>query len=456
MRVAVIGAGIAGLSCAYRLERLLQQAGRGDHRVTLFEANGHFGGHSHTVEVGFDTPRGRVTHGVDTGFLVFNERTYPRLLRLFGELGVPVAPSEMSFAVSLAGRDLEWAGTSLDTVFGQRRNLLRPRFWRMLRDILRFNRLATGLALSCEAERLAQPLGEFLAEQGFSDEFRDWYLLPMAGCIWSCPTTQMLAFPVATMIRFCHNHGLLQVRDQPQWFTVRGGSREYVRRMLAQLRDARLQPVLALRRLPPATGREAASSAPQIEVCSAAGSERFDHLVLACHSDQALRLLQDATPQERDLLSAIRYQPNRAVLHTDATLLPARRKLWSAWNYSSRAAAPGEPGETAVCVHYLINKLQPLPAAWGERPVIVSLNPVREPAPQQVLREIPYAHPVFDGAAVAAQQRLPQLQGLHRTWFCGAWTGYGFHEDGLASGEAVAGALGQRLLAEPAQAREAA
>ena len=422
MKIAVVGAGIAGLSCAYRLAQ-----GRQD--VTLFEAGSYFGGHSNTVDIALDGFK----FGVDTGFLVFNERTYPNLVKLFDELGVESAPSEMSFSVKLprsSGRTLEWAGANLDTVFAQRANLLNPRFLRMVADILRFNRQASAMAKDSAAGQIgaipAVTLGAWRDQQGYSTQFRHWYLLPMAACIWSCPSDQMLAFPLATFVRFCHNHGLLQVSDRPQWRTVKGGARNYVDKMLAAIPSRRLSaPVRSVLR---ETG---AARAVRIE--SAAGVEHFDHVVMACHSDQALALLGDASGGERGVLSAIRYQPNRAVLHTDAPCLPERRKAWSAWNYQSSAAAKPE-----VCVHYLLNMLQPLPCTT---PVIVSLNPIDAPDPARVLAQFDYAHPVFDAAATAAQERLVQIQGEQNTWFAGAWTGYGFHEDGLKSGLAVAASL---------------
>jgi len=429
-RVAVIGSGIAGLGAAWNLGR---EAGT---RVTLFEADARFGGHAHTVDVTLDG----VTHGVDTGFLVFNERTYPQLIRLFADLGVETAPSDMSFSVQAVDAGLEWSGSSLDTVFAQRSNLLRPAFWGMLRELLRFNALATRLATEGGDVELAQPVGDFLHQHGFGAAFRDWYLLPMVACIWSCPTEQMLRFPVGTLIRFCHNHGLIQVNGRPQWHTVAGGSRRYVDKMVAAIGDARAAtPVRGLRRLP--TG---------VDVLTDAGSERFDQVVLACHSDQALRLLgADATAEEREVLGAIRYHDNEAVLHTDTALLPRRRRAWAAWNYE-RAPQPGREG-AAVCLHYLINRLQPLP--W-QQPVIVSLNPVREPRPDAVLRRIAYAHPVFDLAAIRAQRRVAALQGRRRTWFCGAWTGYGFHEDGLRSALAVV--QGLRRAAQAGELQQAA
>jgi predicted NAD/FAD-binding protein len=422
MKIAVVGSGISGLSCAHRLA----QAG---HDVALFEAGAYFGGHSNTVDVTFDG----VTHGVDTGFLVFNHHTYPNLTALFDELGVETAASDMGFSVKLpvGGRTLEWAGGNLDQVFCQRGNLLRPAFLRMLRDILRFNKAATALA-----QRGAPPvsLGAYLDAQGYGAPFRDWYLLPMAACIWSCPSEQMLAFPLASFVQFCHNHGLLQVNDRPQWRTVVGGSRNYVRRLAAAIPRRYLEtPVLSVQRGPHA-----------VALRSAHGVENFDEVVLACHSDQSLALLTDADADQRAVLSAVRYQRNRAVLHTDTSCLPAEPKAWSAWNY--QGSGKGD-GPQRVCVHYLLNKLQPLPFT---QPVLVSLNPLRAPDPGLVLREFDYAHPVFDAAAVAAQRRLHQIQGRDRIWFAGAWTGYGFHEDGLKSGLAVAAAIAARAQVQRA------
>jgi predicted NAD/FAD-binding protein len=271
------------------------------------------------------------------------------------------------------------------------------------------------------------PLGDFLIQRSYSDEFRDWYLLPMAGCIWSCPTEQMLAFPLATFVRFCHNHGLIQVSDRPQWHTVTGGARHYVTKLLNDITNKYLKtPVKSVSRVDLGAQR-------QVKVDSAMGSLMYDQVVLACHSDQSLALLSDASEDEKKILSAVGYQPNHAVLHTDARCLPARKKAWSAWNYES--AGTKEP---MVCVHYLLNMLQPLPC---KTPVIVSLNPLSEPDPEQVLGRFDYAHPVFDGAAIAAQQALPGIQGQRNTWFAGAWTGYGFHEDGLKSGLAVASGI---------------
>ena len=419
MRVAVVGSGISGLGAAHTLARQAQ--------VTLFEAGPWFGGHAHTVDVTLPTPQGPVTHGVDTGFLVFNERTYPRLIELFAGLGVKTVKSDMSFSVqvpqALGGSPLEWSGSSLNTVFAQRANLARPRFLRMLRDLLRFNRLATARAQSGEQSGTLQPLGDFLVEHRFSSEFRDWYLLPMIGCIWSCPTDQMLRFPVATLVRFCHNHGLLQVMDRPQWWTVAGGARTYVERIIAGIDDKRLNTRV----------RRVVRTAGGASVSTDSGTEHFDHVVLATHPDQALTVLAKVSQQEREVLGAIRYQSNRAVLHTDASMLPRNRNAWAAWNYESGPAGSGQ-----VCLHYWLNQLQPLP--WTQ-PVLVSLNPLRHIARSQIMEEYDYDHPVFDATAIAAQAGVAQLQGQRRTWFCGAWTGYGFHEDGLKAGQRVGRAL---------------
>jgi len=442
-RVAIIGSGIAGLAVARQLAPHAL--------VTLFEAGEHFGGHAHTVDVTLEG----MTQGVDTGFLVFNERTYPNLIRLFGELGVETAASEMSFSVQAASTSgawpLEWSGSDLNGVFAQRGNLLRPGFWRMLRDLLRFNRECTELAERNAEAELTQSIGEFLERHRFAREFREWYFLPMIACIWSCPTAQMLDFPVATMIRFCHNHGLLQIARRPRWYTVRGGARGYVERIVAGLDDVRLAtPVRSVRRLPRAGAAGGGRSG--VLVSTDRGSERFDEVVLACHSDQSLALLADPTDDEREVLGAIGYQRNRAVLHTDTSVLPRRRRAWAAWNYQRGNDGSGEA--SAVCLHYLLNRLQPLPFAT---PLLVSLNPLADPPAHTVLGEYDYAHPVFDLAASAAQRRVPSLQGCAQTWVCGAWTRYGFHEDGLSSGLAVASALKARwTLEQGAETREAA
>lgn len=422
MKLAIVGSGISGLAVAHTLQ------GHAD--ITLFEAADYFGGHTHTVDITLPTAQGLVTHGVDTGFLVFNERTYPNLLNLFAELGIDSAPCDMSFSArvpgALDGQALEWSGSDLNTVFAQRRNLLNPRFWRMLADVLRFNALCTRLARKGQEQQLRQPLADFLREHRFSEAFRDWYFLPMLGCIWSCPTDQMLQFPVATMVRFCHNHGLIQVTGRPQWFSVLGGAREYVRRIVAGVPDARLNtPVRLIER-----------DADGVRIVTDGHAERFDHVVIATHTDQALALLREPSARERELLGAITYQANRAVLHTDASVLPQRTAAWAAWNYER--AADGERESARVCLHYLLNRLQRIPFS---QPVLVSLNPVAPIEPSAVLGEFDYAHPVFDLRAIDAQQQMPLLQGQQRTWYVGAWTGYGFHEDGLKSGLQVGRAL---------------
>lgn len=429
MKIAIVGSGISGLAVAHAL--------KGQAALTLFEAGDYFGGHTHTVDVTLPDASGRpVTRGVDTGFLVYNERTYPQLIALFAELGVKTVQSDMSFSVQVPdagrGRALEWSGSNLASLFAQKRNLLNPRFLGMLADLLRFNALCNRIADAGQESELMQPLGEFLLQHRFGAAFRDWYFLPMLGCIWSCPTDQMLQFPVATMIRFCHNHGLIQITNRPQWHTVAGGARHYVDKILAGIADKRLNTPVRL------IERDAAG----VRLVTDRGAERFDQVVLATHSDQALALLRQPSAQERELLGAIRYQPNRAVLHTDVAVMPQRKRAWAAWNYE-RAADDGRES-ARVCLHYWLNLLQPLPFAQD---VLVSLNPVREIDPARIIGECEYAHPVFDLAAIRAQQRLGELQGQQHSWFCGAWTGYGFHEDGLKSGLAVAAGLKQQLQA---------
>ena len=433
MKVAIVGSGISGLAAAHRL--------REHAHVTLFEAGNYFGGHTHTVDITLPTQQGRQTWGVDTGFLVFNERTYPRLIALLAELEVETASSDMSFSVQVPGArgsgSLEWSGSNLATVFAQKRNLVSPRFLGMLTDLLRFNRLCTRLAVEGKDAELTEPLRAFLERHRFGNAFRDWYFLPMLGCIWSCPTDQMLQFPVATMIRFCHNHGLLQVNDRPQWHTVVGGARHYVEKIVAGIPDARLNTLV----------RQIERDAAGVTLHTDRGSERFDHVVLAAHSDQSLAMLRQPSKAEAEVLGAIRYQPNLAVLHTDTSVLPSRPAAWAAWNYER--AADDQKESSRVCLHYLLNKLQPMPF---DQPIVESLNPVRPIARDQILAEFEYSHPVFDLAAIEAQRRVPELQGEHHTWYCGAWAGYGFHEDGLKSGLAAADAL----LAHTRQARKAA
>lgn len=413
-RIAVVGSGIAGLSAAWLLTR--------QYNVTLFEAGNYLGGHTHTVDVTLDG----VTAPVDTGFLVFNDRTYPNLRALFATIGIPDVASEMSFSVRVDEARLEWAGNNLATVFAQKRNLIKPEFWGMLKDILRFNRESTAIVQSGVGSEVS--LGQFLERRGYGRAFRDWYLLPMGGAIWSCPTRQMLDYPAETFFRFCHNHGLLQIADRPRWRTVIGGAREYVTRLAAGIGDIRLGcPVTSVTR-----------NTDGVVLQHGGGAETFSQVVLACHSDQALALLVDAVDAEKRLLSRIGYQRNEAVLHTDVSLLPRKRDAWAAWNY---IAGNGGPDARPVSVSYYINMLQPLPF---RRPVVVTLNPTHAPREDQVIERFEYAHPIFDSAAVEAQQELPAIQGRRRTWFCGAWTGYGFHEDGLKSGMAVANALGVR------------
>jgi predicted NAD/FAD-binding protein len=429
MKIAIVGAGISGLGCAYALSK------QDNCEITIYEGGSHIGGHSNTVDLTLDTAAGKVSHGIDTGFLVFNQRTYPRLIRLFHEIDVEIAKSDMSFSVSIPKKNgdvLEWSGTSIDSLFAQRKNILSPSFLIMVRDIIRFNRICTKLAADKKLDEIDLTVGEFIKKHGFSQQFQDWYFLPMVGAIWSCPVSQMLAFPIATMIRFCFNHGLIQIADRPQWLTVKGGSREYVKKLCAHIEQNR---GTFIRERVTSVFR----SGNQVKISTAHDAINYDQVVMACHSDQALDILSDPSAKEENILSAVKYQSNRAVLHTDSSLLPSQEKCWAAWNYASTKSENHQDQE--VCVNYLINQLQPLPKSWGIQPVIVSLNPVVEPKAETIHADIQYAHPVFDQAAIVAQHELSLIQGLNNTWYCGAWTGYGFHEDGLRSGELVAEAI---------------
>lgn len=445
-RIAIIGAGISGLGCAYALRQ------HRDLDITVYEGGDHIGGHSNTVNFNYNIGKQEIAHGVDTGFLVFNRKTYPRLVRLFEEIQAPIALSEMSFSVSIDASEksqkpktIEWAGNDLNSFFGQRSNLLSFSFWRMAFDILRFNRLATQLANDqIEAGHLyAEPdetIANFLDRNQFSQSFRENYFLPMIGAIWSCSVEQMLEFPIQTMVRFCHNHGLLQIQNRPQWLTVQGGSREYVKRLVAALEKHHV----AIERKTVLRVNASNDSTTQSEVITESGSTWFDEVVMACHSDQSLELLHGIHQDAKNILAAIPYQKNRAILHTDIRFLPSVKRCWAAWNYTAKSGAIPTVKQH-VSVNYLINRLQPLPPELQDLQIIVSLNPLTDPDPKLVHQEIRYAHPVFDMGAIQAQKELPLIQGNSSIWYCGAWTGFGFHEDGLRSGELVAEALLESL-----------
>ncbi|MEG0184113.1 MAG: FAD-dependent oxidoreductase [Stenotrophomonas sp.] len=422
MRIAIIGSGIAGMATAWWLD--------GEHEVTLFEANDYLGGHTHTHNVQVD---GRDL-AVDTGFIVFNPAHYPLLSALFDELGVASQPTTMSFSMHSERSGVEYNATSLDGLFCQRRNLLSPRFWGMLADLRRFYRDAPALL----AQQEGPTLGQYLQHGRYGQAFIDEHLLPMASALWSSPSASVLDFPARYLVQFMANHQMLQMTGRPAWRVVQGGSARYVAALRArwQVRERLECPVHAIERMPWG-----------VQVHSTAGVEGFDEVVLACHSDQALALLPDADAGERAVLGAIRYQPNEVVLHTDASLLPRNRKAWAAWN----AHVPADP--TAPCtVSYCMNLLQGLP---GDTPLVVTLNRSDAIDPARVLRRLQYAHPVHDHAAVRAQQRWAEIQGHRHTWFAGAYWGWGFHEDGIASArrvvDALAGNIARDRTLQPAQ-----
>jgi predicted NAD/FAD-binding protein len=422
-RVAVIGAGIAGLSAAWLLREACE--------VILFEADQRLGGHADTQEV--EVAGRRVA--VDTGFIVYNEVNYPNLVGLFDALGVATEESDMSFGVSIGDGRLEYAGGAWSQLFAQKRNLVRPRFITMLRDILRFYREAPRQLASAD-ESLT--LGTFLERERYGTAFIHDHLLPMGAAIWSASVDGMREFPARAFVRFFENHGLLRLSGRPRWRTVSGGSHRYVARIAAAL-DGRISTGRAV----VAVSRDETGVTVHLQDGTA---QRFDRVVLAVHGDMALRLLDRPSAAERAVLSQVRYQDNAMVLHIDETLMPQRRPVWSSWNYLARGPADHR---REVAVTYWMNRLQNLRTA---KPLFASLNPFRPPRPGTVLVERSYRHPQYDTAMLRAQALLPSIQGRDRLWFCGAWCGYGFHEDGIASAISVARDFG---VAAPWQAAPA-
>lgn len=416
MKIAVIGSGISGLSAAWLLSR--------NHEVDLFEKDHRLGGHANTQDVTL----GDHEVAVDTGFIVYNNHTYPNLTALFDLLKVKTTETTMSFAVSSQGGVQEYAGSGLSSLFARRLNLINPNFLKMLGDIRRFY---ANARLDAEKDHYKEhSLGQYLAENGYSAVFKEDHLLPMGAAIWSMPMDQMLSFPFKSFVHFCDNHGLLQLRDRPQWRTVVGGSKNYVDRIAEKISGG-----IFLNSTIDRISRKAGSVTLQMRE----GSDRkYDHLIFACHSDQALRLLkmseEGPTEQEEEVLSAIRYQKNLAILHRDKSLMPRRKKVWSAWNYMK-----GPSDSNAQCVSYWMNALQPLST---QEDLFITLNPIHQPREGDILRSYVYAHPVFDEKTEQAKEKIWALQGQKRTWFCGAYMGHGFHEDGLQAGLEVAERLG--------------
>jgi len=402
MKIAVVGTGIAGNVAAYHLNR--------EHEITVFEAESHIGGHSHTHDVEQDGEH----YAVDTGFIVFNDWTYPNFIELLTDLGVEAIDSEMSFSVKCGRTGLEYNGTTLNSLFAQRRNLLRPSFWRMIRDILRFNREAPELLAPDAAE---VSLGQYLRANNYSRQFVDHYLIPMGAAIWSAAPDTMRQFPARYFVRFFHNHGMLSVDDRPSWRVIRGGSARYVEKLTARFHD-RIRvntPIESIRRLTTHVLVKPRGHEP----------ERFDAVFLACHSNQALQMLADPSAEERQVLGAIPYQPNDVVLHTDTSVLPKKRLAWAAWNYH----VPRLPQER-VAVTYNMNILQRL---QSRTPFLVTLNMTHAIDPSKIIKRLNYDHPMFTPAGVAAQFRQGDINGVNRTYFCGAYWRYGFHEDGVVS-----------------------
>lgn len=423
MKIAIVGTGIAGNVVAYKLWP--------EHDITVFEAAAYIGGHTNTIDV----DENGLSYAVDTGFIVFNDRTYPKFVRLLDEIGQESQASQMSFSVQAEDAGVEYSGSSLNALFAQRRNIVRPPFYRMIRDILRFNETALS---GVDHHDDSETLGGYLRANGYRREFVDHYLIPMAAAIWSAEPVSVLDMPVKFLVRFFVNHGLLQMSDRPAWRVVKGGSRQYVNKLVSGHRDRiRLNsPVTSICRVD-----------DRIELHSASGgTEVFDYVFVACHSDQALTLIKDASRAEREVLGDIRYQPNEAILHTDDSLMPKRRRAWAAWNYH----IPQDPTRH-VAVTYNMNILQGLKAS---NQYLVTLNNDQHVRRDRIIRTVKYEHPIYSRESVAAQQRQPDLN-RERTFFCGAYWGNGFHEDGVVSALNALGHFEERLAYEQLHLRRA-
>lgn len=422
--IAIIGSGITGLGAAWLLHP--------QHRVTLFEKNAYLGGHTHTLDVA----EGERSVPVDTGFIVYNERNYPNLVGLFKQLAIPTRATDMSFAFSLNQGELEYAGSSLDTLFAQRRNLLRPRHWKLLGEILRFNKLAHRL-LDKPNNVQDLSLGKMLELYKFSRDMREHYLLPMGAAIWSCPVDTMLTFPALSFLRFFANHGLIDLRNRPQWRTVCGGSSFYVRKLLTRMgQQLNLQPgAVRVERSP-----------THATVFTADSKQDFDAVIFACHADEALALLAQPSAAEQAILGCFRYETNRTYLHTDKALMPLNPRVWSSWNYLATSQPASHQQMTAT---YWMNKLQGLATTTD---YFVTLNPYQLPRDAHIIAEMTYEHPIFDQQAVNAQAQLASLQGKQCSWFCGSYARYGFHEDALASAAQVCRDFGVTPVWHQAQA----
>ena len=418
MKIAIVGTGISGLGAAWLLSHR--------HEITVYEKEARIGGHSNTITVDYDG----VKIPVDTGFIVYNTLNYPNLTGLFRHLDVGTKASDMSFALSAPHKGIEWSSDSVDTIFAYRRNMARPSFLRMLYNIYRFNKIAVQDLGAGYLDGLS--LQDYLRKRGFSEAFRDHYLIPMGAAIWSTSSQDMLDFPASSFVAFFDNHRLVSAyKDRPQWRTVVGGSKNYVNRITSHFED-RIRLNAGVH-----TIKRAHSG---VEVSAADGScEHYDHVILACHSDQALAMLQDPSTHEQSILSAMRYSHNEVYLHRDPDFMPKRQKTWASWNYMTEPST--ETGARPASVTYWMNRLQGIDTQF---PLFVSLNPARMPRPDLTFERIEYMHPLFDSAALQAQKQFSAIQGVNRTWFCGAYTGYGFHEDGLVSGLKVAEQFGVR------------